>query len=540
MVIHEIYKITTRRKIVFFEADPPEEAAHYLTGYQLCRISTSDIEDPKKLADVAAVIFRPRRHQPRKIAHVLKQFAETLLWHDCRVFVEIAPVVRDTRDTNALILMRKYVVQAIEEKMLPVSGLYKGEAKSLFGPAVNQPILSPVVHILDHHDVWSKVAEDLRDYSPGFSPSLILEIEAVEESKAPIEISCEQRILIQRAFHDCLVVKLVSNSEGRSGVGTYRAYATQKDDYVGGAPPYQYFVKIGDRNQISKEYLAYRDKALEHIPFHLGPGLRLDRCALGSKQGIIVSDYVSGAEKLRDCARDGRAVPVIASLFNTTLRSWRDSSNIENISLQDDLKDRMPVEIPKGRRPLIVDFGDCKEPTELKALLEKGSSKPVNVGMVHGDLHSLNVLVRGGDAIVIDFEKVDNGKPLLLDLASLEAGLFVDGFIGDRRTRPDLLKSIESLFEMNVLLEHYPSPCDPSNESAWFFDCVRQIRMQARQIELMEDQYALTLAVELAKKACKINLVSSTLHTKEGLNVDDVRAIAYVLAQRILVKLSEK
>ena len=537
MVIHEIYKITTRRKIVFFEEDPPEEAAHYLTGYQLCRISTSDIEDPKKLADVAAVIFRQRRRQPRKIAHHLKQFAETLLWHDCRVFVEIAPVVRDT---NALILMRKYVVQAIEEKMLPVFGLNPDKEKSLLGPEANQPIWSPVVRILDHHDVWSKVAEDLRDYPPGVSPSLILEIEAVGECNTPIEISCERRILIQRAFHDCSNVKLVSNSEGRSGVGTYRAYATHKDEYVHGAPPYQYFVKIGDRNQISKEYLAYRDIALEHIPFHLGPGLRLDRCALGSKQGIIVSDYVSGAEKLRDCARDGRAVPVIASLFNTTLRSWRDGSNIEDISLQDDLKGRMPDEIPKGRKPLIVDFGDCKEPTELKALLEKGSSKPVQVGMVHGDLHSLNVLVRGGDAIVIDFEKVEPGKPLLLDLASLEAGLFVDGFIGDRRTRPDLLKSIESLFEIDVLLEHCSSPCDPSNGSAWFFDCVRQIRMQARQIELMEDQYALTLAVELAKKACKINLVSSTIHAKEGLNVDDVRAIAYVLAQRILVKLSEK
>ena len=62
------------------------------------------------------------------------------------------------------------------------------------------------------------------------------------------------------------------------------------------------------------------------------------------------------------------------------------------------------------------------------------SLKPVRVGVVHGDLHALNVLVRGGDAIVIDFEKLEIQLPLLLDLASLEAGLFVDGFIGDRRT----------------------------------------------------------------------------------------------------------
>ena len=69
----------------------------------------------------------------------------------------------------------------------------------------------------------------------------------------------------------------------------------------------------------------------------------------------------------------------------------------------------------------------------------------VQVGAIHGDLHALNVLVRGGDAIVIDFEKVEMKAPLLLDFASLEAGLFVGGFIGDGRDGQELLQSIESL-----------------------------------------------------------------------------------------------
>ena len=95
---------------------------------------------------------------------------------------------------------------------------------------------------------------------------------------------------------------------------------------------------------------------LNIFPFHLGPGLRLDRCELGAKKGIIVSDYVSGAEKLLDCARDGRAEHVIASLFNTTLRTWHEASTKENYPLKDYLKKRMPDKIPEHRQSLIEGF----------------------------------------------------------------------------------------------------------------------------------------------------------------------------------------
>ena len=538
MVIHEYYNRATRRKIALYKADPPEEAIDYLSGYEFCRFNENDFLEPTKLAHVAAVVFRQRKLQPNRIAHELRQFAETLLWHDCRVFVELAPV---EMDRNELFVMRDFVVRAISDNKLPVSGLIQGEAESLLGSAANAQILSPVVRIVDHHEVWSRVAEDLRTYPPGASPFLELEIEVDKGSNALKEICHEQSILIRRAFHDCSKVKLVSNSDGRSGVGTYHVYATRKDALVSHALPYEYFVKIGDRNQVSKEYLAYRDIALEHIPFHLGPRLRLDRCALGTRQGIIVSDYVGGAEKLRDCARDGRAVPVIASLFNTTLRAWQDGSRKVDKPLQNYLKDRMPNEIPERRRSLIEGYGILKKPTELQILLETTLSNPVRVGVVHGDLHALNVLVRGGDAIVIDFEKVDKDVPLLLDLASLEAGLFVDGFIDDRRTGKDLLKSIECLYNDDALLQLDFNPCDPSDGSAWFFDCVRQIRMQARRIELVSGQYALTVAVELAKKSCKAeNFDITTAHVKRVLNGEKVRALAYVLAERVLVNLADK
>ena len=156
MPINQYYKRANRRRIVFYEEDPPEEAITYLRGYELCRFNNNAFVDPTTLADVAAVIFRQRQSQPNRIAHDLKQFAETLLWHDCRVFVEIAP---PPKNSKALLVMRDFVVRAIEDKQLPASGVSLAESA---------PILSPVVCILDRHDVWSRVAEDLQNYPPVF------------------------------------------------------------------------------------------------------------------------------------------------------------------------------------------------------------------------------------------------------------------------------------------------------------------------------------------------------------------------------------
>ena len=532
MAIQEYFnKNITRRNIVFFEEDPPTDAIEYLKEYQLHRFNISDFEKPEQLNDIAAVIFRQRKDKLHKIKNDLKQYAEIPLRHDCRVFVIVPEKI------GLSIQPRKTITEAIDEGQLPVSGLQRQEEESLFGSDANDHKLIPMVHIIDAPNTWSDVARYLQDYPPDVLPSLALKIEAFDEYNERLKLSCEQRILIQRAFHDCSIVKLVRNPGGHSGVDTYRAYATHVSDYLSQVSPYMLFVKVGKRKLISKEYLAYRDIAMEHIPFHLGPRIRLDRCALGAQQGIIVSDYVSGSEKLHECARSGRAVAVIASLFNTTLRAWYKGWREVDKPLQDYLKEKMPLEIPEHRRSLIKSLGSSKGLTELKHLLEKTSSRPVKVGVVHGDLHTRNVLVRGGDAIVIDFEKVERNFPLLFDLASLEAGLFVDGFIGDLRTKEDLLESIDCLYEVNTLINHHLVICETINRSAWYFDCVRQIRMQAREIELVSKQYALTVATVLAKKSCSPHIFP-TEPAEKGLSREVLRALAYILAERILVKLS--
>lgn len=539
MAIREIIDQSIPRwRIGFFEEDPPNNAIDDLNDYEVCRLNESNIENVEELSNVAAVIFRQDPDKPTKIERHLEHNAKTLLCHDCQVFV--VPVRGGTKRAK----FREIIVNAIDRNNLPCLGLSKEEANLQIDSVKYDNKLTPTVHILDvHSKPWTRVANILQDCLPGKPPFLGLKLEPVDEHHKKINLTSEQEALIQRAFHDCSDVKLISNPEGRSGVCTYRAFAVRKstgeDLHVSSQQPYQFFVKLGERKQIAKEYTAYRDISLEHIPFHLGPRLRLDRCALGAEQGIIVCDYVSDSEKLLECARDGRAVPVIASLFNTTLRAWLDGSSESQKPLQDYLRDRMPDSIPKQRAILINEIEPSKSPKELKNLLEQNPSTPVLIGVIHGDLHSLNVLVRGVDAILIDFEKVETNKPLLLDLASLEAGIFVDGFVGERRCKQVLLESIETLYEVNYLVQHEKIKTSLSDESAWFFDCIRQIRMQAREIEQNEGQYALTLAVELAKKACKKNLIGQNKSNGKQLTVDDVRSLAYILSQRILTKLSQ-
>ena len=67
------------------------------------------------------------------------------------------------------------------------------------------------------------------------------------------------------------------------------------------------------------------------------------------------------SEKLSNCARDGRAVPIIANLFNTTLRALHDCRRKVENPLQDYLNDRMPNKIPEHRRLLIKDYDILKE-----------------------------------------------------------------------------------------------------------------------------------------------------------------------------------
>ncbi|MDE2466980.1 MAG: phosphotransferase [Alphaproteobacteria bacterium] len=544
MTIHKFSAVRSRNRIGLVDEDWTPEIPKgididfdALPGYKIYRCSDASLLEPGRLATTAAVIFRQSHKRPRQIANQLERMAPALLQHGCLVFVQPLPVKPDAGTQY----LRRFFVEAINALQLPVSGLTEKEFDYLgdWSGDFNATKLTPLVHVLELSDDWQGVLSYLQWHPPGeaFAPGprvVLCDPDDVED-----ELDVEHALLVQRAFWDSAEVRLEPLQNGLSGVNAYRAYVHQRVDQVGGQWPFRYFVKIGDRGKVATEFMKYCDLALEHLPYHLGPRLRLDRCALGHQSGIIVSDFVGGAVPLRDCVRGGRAAALIANLFNVTFRAWHNCAAPKDVSLQEYLHQRL-LPIPGFRQPLFDKYGATKSLEELSELLLKGDSRPVSMGVIHGDLHATNVMVRGDDAILIDFESVQAEVPVLRDLACLEGGLFVDGFVGDRRDTASILDSVKCLFAPELLLNGRVTSCHPIDGSAWFFDCVMQIRMQARQHELKSGQYALVLASELMHKACNAHNFDTDNRSgaeEHCIRKEQTRAMAYVLAEWILVGL---
>jgi len=255
----------------------------------------------------------------------------------------------------------------------------------------------------------------------------------------------------------------------------------------------------------------------------LGPHLIPERCFLGAYEGIVVTDFVEESEGLVDCAMAGRAAAAIAGLFNRTLHGWHRDAEVKDAPLRRFLPARETM--PRERFTLARELGAELPQTKLEQLFGRLRSTKVLVGPIHGDLNAGNILVRGGDSVVIDFSKHEPEGAVLCDPAALEASLLVAGFAKDEREVAAWLHSVGPAYERAALLST-PPYVDPDSRSCWFFECVRQIRRYARQVELNDGQYAAALAAALLKLACK--------DMRLGEREEASRAAAYVLAEKIM------
>lgn len=523
------------RSLVGFVDAVPEEAvpAFARRGFKCVVIGTAPSTAQADLNAMDCVILSPNAPNSAGVRAQIKPFG-SLLDRDCRLYVRYAEGARD----------KSMVLKALNDLQLPPSGLVETDGPLFSGTwfeGVQAPVYAPFVHVLPTTTDWDQLADIIMRNPSSPAPNFDLEIEAYTEDHHKFSFLPDAQLLIRRAFWNCSSVRLIAKGNGLSGVDAFDAFATLSKNVVGGDWPYRFFVKLGSRIKVSREYHKYRETALENVPYHLGPRLRMDRCVLGQAQGLIVSDYVSGAEVLRDCARQGRGVPAIGNLFNLTLVAWRRAAKSVDRSLASYFEDRFPRDVPDHRAPLIAAYGATRSLEELRQLFDSAPSQPVLEGVVHGDLHATNVLVRLNDAVIIDLERIELSMPMLFDAASLEGGLFVDGFINDRREGAELLASLDSLYTASAFNgdDHF---CLPHEGSAWFTDSVRQIRMQAMQMELVPRQYGLVLAAVLLKKACNPEDFRDPKQDQDlnptPLTREAVRALAYVLAERILLTLT--
>jgi hypothetical protein len=541
MAIPLFSRVIERRRVGFV-GDMPEDAVQALEdrGYDPYPLTAAELYDDGILDTTGSIVLTQSAADLQGIYKVLRNFADALT-HDCRIYVRHAN--DPTANGKAALL---HFLGTLE---LPASGFREDERPQLLEPPGGEsiPVYAPFVHIVEVPGDGVALANTIAVNPPNHPPNKTLEIEVTNAKGAIEPLSPERELLVQRAFWNCKLVRLFEKSDGLSTARAYEGFAYHGENIVAGEWPYRVMVKIGPRRDVAREYYKYRNIFLENVPFHLGPRLRLDRCVLGRSCGLIVSDFVANAQTIRDVARKGRGAAAIASLFNVTLVAWRRAAK-ENrdLRLNEFLADTVLGErtVPAHREARMSRFGSKKPLSHLvQAIRGAATGDVVLTGMVHGDLHATNVLVRMHDAVIIDLERIEQGWPLLFDTASLEAGLFIDGFIKDKRSPKALLMSVARLYRREAF-DHDDHHCDPSDPSAWFFECARQIRMQAGQIERSKYQYAWVLAAVFIKKACQDKdfangkaVAFNRVPANANVGREAIRQLAYVIGENIVTSL---
>lgn len=530
-----------RAKIAFYKELPIESDLERFKErkYECVPCTKEDLQNPGFVALLDAVIFSQRPEKRNALEPVLRAVVPLLLNNDVRVYVRIA------RDPDESIVARKLVIDTLLDLRVPLANIHREEWDRIPEELREREgsNLAPYVYIFDCNESWVSVAHTVCDRPAGNAPNTELKFDGHDIQLLGQDGQDERLMLLQRAFSNCHTLHLEKMTDGLSGAPVFKAYASQHP-LVGGWTydwPCLHLVKLGPRKKIVDEYDKYIGHALDYVPFHLGPKLRLDRCNLGSSQGILVGDFVEGTEPIRDCAPAGRGGHAIANLFDKTLGAWRKQAKVNSYRTLGQflegkwlIEDRQEISLPQARAETVRQLGGTPDVGSLRAIFNRCSQSQVLTGPAHGDLHATNILVRNGDAIIIDFEKMEDEFPMLYDPASLEGGLLVEGFGSDKRSKEDPRKLIESISPLYTLdiLNNFVVPCHAANPSSWFYDCVGQIRTLSRHAELYDGQYALVLAVCLIRKGCN-------QHPFDDPAYENLRAISFILGQQILTQVDQ-
>lgn len=466
-------------------------------GYKVRRCTPVDLVDPAFLSGIGAVILTMVETQSTfaDLRAEIAAHAPQLLNFDCRVIVKF-----ERTEFNESVLIRM-----LRRMKIPYSGLpmtTRQVATDEQDQMVDEPP-QPNVKFYDTGDSWKDIANFLVENPAGKAPNPNTKV-IPEDLISPME-----KLLMQRAFENCVEVRLEPLKDGRSKAHVYIAHA--KINKLNGRWMQPYFVKMGQRNSIFQEYINYQENVDNFIPFHLGPHLVAERCCLGATDAVIVGDYVEQSESLKNSAREGRAARAIACLFDHTLHGWYRNARPEAHALMARPDVRLPQRYPPNIGAAARAIGATMDVTAHAAQLAAYTDQPWLCGPIHGDLHALNIRTRGTDAIVIDFLGHKTGL-VLRDIARLEVSLLTDAFDGapyenpkdeNDFNGPDWLHAVMPLYghDPTVITPRFDE--DPSSPAHWFHACAHQIRRHARDYELRPRQYAAALVLELLWKACR-------------------------------------
>lgn len=460
-----------RTAVLWLGAAPPSRMDKRLSRRGLTLVPTSMPSDVN-FRTACSVVFNARGKSGGSLRHWIGSYAETALRHGLRVVIRLAgPNV------------------ALVQRMFPT-------------------LTDRFVYLDPTVTDGEGLAEILRFEGAGLAENDTLFIPPL---KPPLQD--EDKLLLRCAFGDCELLTLSEITEGKSSARVLRVHAK-----LAGADPPAYLlpflVKIDAIPEIQCEIDRYRQFVQGHIPFTQRPNLEPRRCVTGARRAVMVSDFVEDAVSLTAvCQRpDGRRI--VYSLFDDALRSWR------RHAFADAPTPPMPITAHLGEilqvnriSPAVRDraarWGLKQTPEELVAELENCGPYAFKLGTIHGDLHPGNVMVRAGEAIVIDFASIWNEKkPLVADLACLEVGMCFtvapEGCVRSpttTRRHPFTIwrKAVDDLFSLTTL-QRIPPQQEPGGLS-WLADACRQTRTLAGQLEATPGAYAAALAVYLLRRA---------------------------------------
>ncbi|HMV09291.1 MAG TPA: phosphotransferase [Cyclobacteriaceae bacterium] len=269
-----------------------------------------------------------------------------------------------------------------------------------------------------------RLAESIARYSPGPPDSdVILEGECQMLNE-------EQLLLLRRSFYDCANIYVERIAGGKDSSHLLKVHAWQRNSMVKSSL-LPFFVKISTPQKTKDELANYRVYTDLYISFQYRPNCRIERCVLTSHYGSLVGNFVEDALPLTQSLANTHYTGIIYSLFEKTLKGFRrrpfsPDNRLRSGNLRDFVKERIWSE-KLVERVDVVDrakqLGLTTSVPDLCGSLLECTAESCFTSPVHGDLHSGNIMVRGNDAIVIDFSAIKPAGPMTADPATLEVSL---------------------------------------------------------------------------------------------------------------------
>jgi hypothetical protein len=353
-------------------------------------------------------------------------------------------------------------------------------------------------------DNIQKLAEVLSRHNPGPGTGKA-NVNLLDDK---FELPDEHRRLLRRAFWDASDIAVEKLPSGASAQGAYCVYANLPTQY-GQQEPTPFVFKVDQPHKISKECTNYREFVHPFVPFHLRPGLVEARCIEIPSCAALSCNFVEGAMPLERALSNGYGAGAIFSLFETTLRRFRHQAHSVTRKpklVSDYIRERVKIadlrtdDEKKRRIELAKQHGFKGEPEELQealALRADGIESPYVV--VHGDLHTGNVMVRHRDSIVIDFGSMRHEGPLTADPAALEASIAFGTREGESpNNQKEWFNFIDQIYQKHLEL---PIPTPDHFHFAWVNRAIREVRHIVRCCAVDRDEALLVLAASLLRYA---------------------------------------